>query len=337
MPLSFVLQATRRWVCIALALSAAACGGGGGDAGDGSGPGTPPAGSERTGLLVYTSINKVLGVDMATGSTATLFTTDYDRSYVGTGVGPNGELAVAYNSSTTGPTSDLTILKPDGSTEISMDLSYTIEGQPKFSPDGTKIAFTSGVYKGGKLTYFTQVVSREGEDLYYFSGLNRPGWMPDGRLVMISDDGNLDLYVSGKSYLDPVTLIPNSSDIGSFSVHPDGTKIAFSRGLGDGARHIYVMNIDGSNTAQVTTSDSSEETRVLYSPSGNELLVTSYGCIGVSDSGLTAGDTERDLIHVIPADSRMLDIRSLVTSGASSRLLDEAGTTRCTNGSPSWR
>jgi Tol biopolymer transport system component len=338
MQLSFVAGRARCGALIALIVMLSSCGGGGGgDSSGGTNPSTPPAGTDRSGVMVYTSINKTNAVNMANGTTRLLFTPDLSRSYVGAGVGPNGEMAVAYNSSTTGPTSELTILKADGSTEISKRLNYTIQGQPKFSPDGSKLAFTAGVYTSGKLRYFTQVISRAGEELFYFNDLDRPGWTPDGRLIFISEDGKLDLYVTKADFLQQLTLIPNSSNIGSFSVHPDGTKIAFSRGVGGAARHIYVMNFDGSNTTQITTSSNSEETRVLYSPNGKELLVTSYGCIGVSDSGLSSGDVNRDLIHVIPADSRMLDIRGLANSGASSRLLDEAGATRCTDASPSWR
>jgi Tol biopolymer transport system component len=338
MQLSFVFRAARRSAWLALAILLSACGGGGGgDSGSGSGGGPPPASSGRTGQMVYLKINQVLAVNMAAGTTRTLFAPDLNRSYVGTGVGPNGELAVAYNSSTTGPTSTLTILKPDGTTEVSTTYSYLIKGQPKFSPDGSKLAFTAGVYEGGSIRYFTQMVSRSGEELFYFDNLDRPGWTPDGRLIMISEDGNLDLYLSAATLPGPLTLIPNSSNIGSFSVHPDGTKIAFSRGVGGAARHIYVMNIDGTATAQVTTSYNSEEAWVGFSPNGAELLLTSAGCISASASGETAGDVDRDLIHLIPADSRMLDIRGLANSGASTRLLDESGSTRCADSSPSWR
>ncbi len=295
------------------------------------------AGSRRSGFMVYTSVNKTLRVNMATGETSTLFTTDLNLSFVGTGVGPNGEVAVAYNTSTTGSTSRLTVLRPDGSTERSTTFDYTIEGPPRFSPDGTKIAFRAGSRSGATLSYFTQVVSREGESLYFFKQRTRPGWMPDGRLVLASEDGKADLSISGQTPQEPLTAIPNSSNTASFSVHPNGKSIAFSRGLNGGARHIYVMNLDGSETEQVTTSTASEENRVVFSPDGNELLVTTAGCLAVTDTGQSAGDVDRDLIHVIAASSRMVDIRGLVTSGASSRLLDASGATRCSNNSPSWR
>ena len=338
MQLSFITRAACRCACAALAVLLVSCGGGGGGGGDSTpGAGGGPAGSGRTGLMTYLRINKVLAVDMAAGTTRTLFAPDLNRSYVATGVGPNGELAVAYNSSTTGPTSTLTILKPDGTTEVSTKYSYLIKGQPKFSPDGSKLAFTAGVYQNGSIRYFTQMVARSGAELYYFNSFDRPGWTPDGRLIMISEDGKLDLYLSAAVPTDPLTLIPNSSNIGSFSVHPDGKKIAFSRGVGGAARHIYIMNIDGTGTAQVTTSYNSEEAWVAFSPSGAELLLTSSGCISASDSGETAGDVDRDLIHIISADARVLDIRGLANSGASTRLLDETGSTRCTDTNPSWR
>jgi WD40-like Beta Propeller Repeat len=333
-------RVTRCAVWFSTAMALASCGGGGGTAGD-SNPSAPPAGADRSGTMVYSSINKILSVNMATGATRVLSTLDYKLSYVGAGVAPNGEVALAYNSSNIGPNSEFTIVRPDGSTQTSPRLPYMIEGPPKFSPDGTQLAFTVSVRasSGSGRSYATQVVSKAGASLYYYDDHDRPNWTPDGRLVMISRDGKLDLYVTPVKSADPIQRIPNSSNIGSFSIHPDGSKIAFARGAGNGApRHIYVMNFDGSNTSQVTTSSaSSEETRAVYSPNGKELLITSYGCIGVSDSGMGTGDVDRDLIHVIAADSRMVDIRSLANSGASSRLLDENGSTRCTNVTPGWR
>jgi Tol biopolymer transport system component len=336
-----VIQMIQREVRLAwlamLTVTLMACGGGGGGAAGTAAVPTPPGGNAaRTGLLVYTSITKTLGVNMASAQTRTIFTDDRSLSYVGAGVGPNGEVALAFNSSTTGSTSKLNILKPDGSLEKSVSFNYTIEGAPKFSSDGSQLAFTAGSRTAGTLNYFAQVVSRGGESLYFFRNYSRPDWMPDGRLVIANlNDGQL--YLTGVSYQDPLTLIPNSLGAGLFSLNPAGTKIAFVRRASDGApRHIYAMDLNGSGTRQVTTSDNSEETRAVFSPDGKELLVTSYGCISVSDT-MGAGDIDRDLIHIIPSDAQMLNIRGLRNSGAASRLLDEAGQTRCTGGAVSWR
>lgn len=325
------------WPAILTATLMACGGGGGGTSGTAAVPTPPPSSSTaRTGQLVYTSITKTLGVNMATAQTRTVFTDDRSLSYIGAGVGPNGEVALAFNSSTTGTTSKLSILKPDGSLEKSVNFNYTIEGAPKFSRDGSQLAFTAGTRTGSTQNYVAQVVSRNGESLYFFRNYARPDWMPDGRLV-IANLADGQLYLTGASYQDPLALIPNSLGAGLFSLNPAGTKIAFVRRASDGApRHIYAMDLNGSGTRQVTTSDNSEETRAVFSPDGKELLVTSYGCISVTDT-MGAGDVDRDLIHVIPSDAQMLNIRGLRNSGADSRLLDEAGQTRCTGGAVSWR
>jgi Tol biopolymer transport system component len=333
---------TMRYALLAITTATLmACGGGGGG-GTGDATATPPAntGTEnqsRSGLMVYSYISKVLGVDMATGQTRTLLFPNYDLSYVGAGVGPSGEVAVAYNSSGIGPTSHLVFLKPDGSQESTVRLNYTIQGVPKYSPDGSKIAFTAGVYSGSEISYFAQVVSRAGENLYFFRGYQRPQWMPDGKLV-IHNRTDLNLYLTGLDYRDPLNVIPNSKSINAFSVSPDGTKIAFVRTAAANAPgHVFMMNIDGTGTRQVTDSANSSETNVIFSPDGKELMVTSYGCISVFDNGLGIGNVDDDLIHVIPADSQMLEIRAIRNSGANSRLLDEKGQTRCTGGPISWR
>jgi Tol biopolymer transport system component len=318
-----------------LMSSLAACGGGGSS---GTAPAqTPPVSgtpnASRSGTLVYSYINKVYAVDMKTGLTRTLLTLDYVLSFVGAGVGPNGEFALAYNSSTTGPTSRLIILKADGTVESNTALNYTIQGQPRFSADGSKIAFLAGVYKGGVLDYSAQVVARTGENLYYYGAYEVPFWLPDGRLVLSRSDG---LYVNSADINVAPTLIPNSQNISRFAVSPDGTKIAFVPSAATNApRHVYMMGIDGSATRQITTSTNSEETKVVFSPDGKELLLTSYGCITVGP--VTAvGSIDDDLMHVIPADSSLIpiaDIRNIATTA----LKSESGQARCTSGTLSWR
>ena len=71
------------------------------------------------------------------------------------------------------------------------------------------MAFTAGVYVGGKIRYSTQVIARTGEELFHFDAFERPpDWTPDGRLIVISEDGRLDLHVTGTEFLDELTRNP---------------------------------------------------------------------------------------------------------------------------------
>jgi Tol biopolymer transport system component len=321
-------------IAATLAATLLACGGGGG----GGAPATANNGSSNLslgGTAIYSYISTLYAVNMQTGATRTLLKLDLNFSYVGAGVGPAGEFVVAYNNGTTGPTSTILILKPDGSEERRFRLNYTIQGAPQFSPDGTQIAFLAGVYQGSSgLDYFAQVVSRTGESLFFYGDYEVPRWLPGGRLVLSDRNG---LYVdAAPSDLNSVpSAIPNSQNISRFALSPDGNSIAFVRSAATGApRHIYMMNIDGSGTRQVTTSANSEETNMVFSPDGKYLLIRSSGCITVGSS-TGVGSVDDDLMHVIPADSTMLNIES-IRNQAPTALRDEQGQGRCTSGTISW-
>ncbi len=328
-----------RSVCVVGALVLAACGGGGDDGGGTSGPGTSGGtAGQRSGLLTYSLINTVYGVEMASNETRRILDADLDLSLVAVMPGPDGELAVAYNSSTTGPDSTLTILRADGSTERVNSFPFTIEGRPKFSADGSKIVFAAGSYSGGNQSRFVQVVERDGTPLYYFDDFDSPEWLPDDRLV-IRDRQDSNFYLTNEDPFQALAAIPNTQGAVKPTINPDGSKLAFNGPTSDvsgSPRHIYMMNLDGTDRRQVTTSSEGLEVDVLFSPDGKELVVTTSGCVTVSSTGMGAGDVDNDLIHIIPADSQMIEI-SRDRSSAPTRLLDAGGTARCTSGAVGWR
>lgn len=322
-----------------LALMAFGGGGGGSEAAPG---GTPPAANtSRSGTMVYSYISELLAVDMSSGKTrllAKLSALGSNREFAGASVGPAGEFAMSQNTAT--PLSNtgwIVILKPDGSEERSLSLKYMFNGRPVISSDGSQIAFSASFYNSNTLqtNKFTQVVSRtDGKALFFYPNYGYPLWMPDGQLLVNGMDG---LYIAEAKISGKVVLIPNSQNFNDYALSPDGKKIAFVRSTAAGVpRHVYIMNIDGSSTRQVTASKTSEETSVRFSPDGNSLMVTTSGCIAVFDSyPYSIGSVDNDLIHVIPAGSSLLDI--LETRNLSATALQrENGLGRCTAGTLSW-
>ncbi len=182
---------------------------------------------------------------------------------------------------------------------------------------------------------FVQAISRTGENLFFYPDFSFPLWMPDGRVLLSGKDG---LYIGEAKISGQAVLIPNSQNIGNYSVSPDGKKIAFTRRAATGApQHVYMMNIDGTGTRQVTNSKTSEENDVSFSPDGNSLMVTTSGCISVFNIFPYAiGDVDSDLIHVIPASASMLDILD-VANLSGTALQRENGASRCTDGTLGWR
>ncbi len=129
----------------------------------------------------------------------------------------------------------------------------SISIKPKFSPDGTKIAYLSYkdrysfLYIYDRLTGKVTPLSKE-------VGLNAsPAWFPDGhRLAMtLSKDANMEIYIKDIDGKNPVRVTKNQYGDSSPTISPDGTKIAFVSDRG-GSPQIYVMNVDGSDARRLS-------------------------------------------------------------------------------------
>lgn len=109
--------------------------------------------------------------------------------------------------------------------------------QPTWSPDGSKIAFTS-----------------DRADLISGTG------------------GQADLYVTDSVGLSSVTRLTNSPETEGFPAwSPDGTKIAFVRSSGmPGAGTIYVMSVDGSDVTPITMGP--DDSAPDWSPDGSQIV-----------------------------------------------------------------
>ncbi|UAY55415.1 TolB-like translocation protein [Arachidicoccus terrestris] len=121
--------------------------------------------------------------------------------------------------------------------------------------------------------------------------VTRHAWMPDNSLLFTIGD---HIYLSNTAFT-AATLIKTVDNIGyrawdALVVSPDGKKVAFTRG-----GHVWMMNSDGRNLAQITGSDLHEKA-CTFSPDGNYLLIgTEY----VNNSWYLA---------VIPADGRQYNV-----------------------------
>ena len=142
---------------------------------------------------------------------------------------------------------------------------------PAFSPDGTKIAFSSGgeiwvVNNDGTLP--SLLTSEEGVNL-------TPTWSPDGTKIAFSSTrtGVAQIFTMTPIGTD-VTNISNNPLVNdrmpAFS--PDGTKIAFQRTPNaiNPVGKIWTMNANGSGQLQTTTGAGNDE-RPSYSPDGTTI------------------------------------------------------------------
>ena len=153
------------------------------------------------------------------------------------------------------------------------------DAEPSWSPDGSKIAFTS---------------DRDGNDEIYVMNADgsapmrltsdpaadySPAWSPDGtRIAFVSNrgDGVPTIYVMNADGSNPVPLTNGRDPAWS----PDGRRIAFA---GDrwwepaGPRGIFVMNADGSGITRLTAPENSDA-QPAWSPDGVKIAFVRSEC-----------------------------------------------------------
>lgn len=129
--------------------------------------------------------------------------------------------------------------------------------QPRFSPDGKKVAFESarsGCYQiyilelaTSKVTQLTSMENEEGEEVGAFG----PAWSPDGKMITFYSSN--DLYLINTDGSNLKNLTNNNSGIGCRRWAPDGGKIIF-----EAYNDIYVINTDGTNLMNLTNNTAND-------------------------------------------------------------------------------
>jgi Tol biopolymer transport system component len=187
---------------------------------------------------------------------------------------PEGK--IAFTTQRDAGNYEIYTMNADGSEQTNVTNSTGIDQYPSFSPDGTKIIFTS--WRDGAHGIF--VMNADGSNVRRVateqSWINFPTWSPDGtKIAYVYYE---DIYVinadgSGRTILTPNT--PSNESEPAWS--PDGTKIAFVTDR-DGRysnTEIYVMNADGSGQTRMTF-NSMSDFHPAWSPDGAKIAFASY-------------------------------------------------------------
>ena len=230
---------------------------------------------------------------------ATVLAVEVPAANGGTFPGGNGLIVFAADQFAV---DDLEIhtMNPDGSGLTQITNTTGINRYPSWSPDGTKIAFSSTRDTGNLQIYVmnadgtsqTRLTTKAGDD-------QTPSWSPDGakiafmsnRVTVDNPTGDFEIFVMNANGSGVTQLTFNTIHDSSPSYSPDGTKIVFDSG-DNGASEIWVMAPDGTGQTQLTFNGGTQDVGPRWSPDGTNILWRrDFGGCGQADIWVMKSDS----------------------------------------------
>ncbi|MEJ2679846.1 MAG: Ig-like domain-containing protein, partial [Gemmatimonadota bacterium] len=157
-----------------------------------------------------------------------------------------------------------------------------VERQPAYSPkwsaDGSTLAFVSGGSAGGDHLFVMHADGTGERELD--TGASRetaPSWSPDGtKLAFVSRrDGDADIFVVNRDGTGLLRLTDDTMSDDAPAWSPDGTRIAFQSDR-FGLQDIFLMNPDGTDQTDLTNDPGNFQMYPDWSPDGTKIL-----CLGL--------------------------------------------------------
>jgi TolB protein len=183
----------------------------------------------------------------------------------------DGDYAIYAMSADGGSQERLTEAKGDPSSPRGL----FFQTEPAWSPDGSRIAFSSkregsfDVYvmeaDGSETRRLTTTSADEGD----------PTWSPDGRRIVFARGTSGDLYVVNADGTEARPLVVGAASDTQPAWSPDGRWIAFARRLsGTTIRELWLARADGSGLRRLTSLEAVSEAPT-WSPDGGRIAFAS--------------------------------------------------------------
>jgi Tol biopolymer transport system component len=204
---------------------------------------------------------------------------------------PGGIGRIVFDSDADHFKGEIYVREFGGSDPIRITTNTDAEYSPKWSPDGTRIAF--GRWGVGVMDLY--VMDPDGSNEVKLTNgegtINQPAdWSPDGTRILFSSarSGNRDLWVMNTdgTHLQQLTNTVADEDSGAWS--PDGTTIAFYRYM-NFSDEIWLMDADGSNQRNLINR-LGRNLSPAWSPDGTMIAFTSDFSGGLWDIWVMGSD-----------------------------------------------
>jgi Tol biopolymer transport system component/serine/threonine protein kinase len=153
---------------------------------------------------------------------------------------------------------EIYMMNADGTDQRRLTHENGLDFSPAFSPDGTRIAFTS--QRAGGFDVFLMNADGTGQrQLTHFTelglGATEPTWSPDSKRIAFNTRvKRIDIWAINVDGTGLVKLTDDPAGARSAAWSPDGRKIAYNTRR-DGHADIFVMDADGSNPVRLTVND----------------------------------------------------------------------------------
>jgi dipeptidyl aminopeptidase/acylaminoacyl peptidase len=207
---------------------------------------------------------------------------------------------IAFESSADGDF-DIYVMNADGTDVQNLTTANDGDGpwneyDPAWSPDGSKIAFTSD--RGGIITNQIWAINADGSNLVHLTAGQESSsnwgaaWSPDGSKIAFTStrDGDWEVFTMNADGSEQTNITgPNQTlayDDMNPDWSPDGTRIVF-QGVREGAWEILTMAPDGTGEVNLTWEDDPPWLNInwspTYRPDGSKILYMSQPNDGSND------------------------------------------------------
>ncbi len=187
----------------------------------------------------------------------------------------NGRITYARGSANR----EIYTMRADGGDRVKLTTANTTQATPRWSPDGTKIAFSTA-RDGNSEIYVMNADGSSPANISNFPSNAEfsPSWSPDGALLAFYSNrtGSTDIFRMDATTGAGQTQLGGSPSADEGPVwSPDGTRIAFISARDDDHDfEIFTMNADGTNPVQLTF-NAADEFHPTWSPDGTKIAFTS--------------------------------------------------------------